>query len=108
MAQQVLIESVCFFAMSHVDGEALCACSAGDEGTWRWTCGGVKKAVAQVRLSIRFCLASLRGFSNGNWLPAQAVHHSSESSMQRIYTGRCLIDWHKNSIHAHVASPEAV
>ena len=34
------------------------------------TCGGVKKAVAQVRESIRFCRASERGMASGSCDPA--------------------------------------
>jgi hypothetical protein len=34
------------------------------------TCGGVKKAVAQVMESIRFCRASDRGIANGSCDPA--------------------------------------
>ena len=36
------------------------------------TCGGVKKAVAHVRESIRFCRASERGMASGSCDPAHA------------------------------------
>ena len=74
------------------------------------TCGGVKKAVAQVRESIRFCRASERGMASGSCDPA---HAPSTVAKQR---GVPCVSWYASrwagkdvmSLHSSGAGPHTL